>query len=67
MPSLIEMTENETIVDELINNISKRFRSPIGDSILSKLNYIIELTGKCTQLSLSGAEHDNKISKHNVS
>ena len=62
MPSLVEMTEDEVVVDDLINNILKRLRSPIGDTMLSKLNHVIKLTGKCTPLTLSC---DNDISKNN--
>jgi len=62
MPSLVEMTEDEVVVDDLINNVLKRLRSPIGDTMLSKLNHVIKLTGKCTPLMLSC---DNDISKNN--
>ena len=61
MPSLVEMTEDEVVVDDLINNVLKRLRSPIGDTMLSKLNHVIKLTGKCTPLMSC----NNDISKNN--
>jgi len=58
MPYLVEMTEDEVVVDDLINNVLKRLRSPIGDTMLSKLNHVIKLTGKCTPLTLSCDNND---------